>query len=668
TFMLVPLASGQTWTGTANDEKWSTAGNWNPGPPGVGGNVFVSNEAHPVIRLDVDATIGSLTMSGYALIFDDDRLGSTARNLFVQGTTTITVTNHYSTGLDATSGANFRLGTLSNFANGVLADCYLSVYDNDGTASNLPTRIQFRGADVITNNAFVFLEGADAAIVDQDTGLNAFRHLAANTNQFYVGSQLTMSFPGNFANTGDLYVYDETAAPTGSLTINGTITNSGENGYVYVNEGGNLHVTGDFNNSGDDFNGGLFVTGDHPDANFPATVTIDGNLNNAVDSYIFVNGKTAPARLIVKGSMTNNGDVSLRGIGSLEVAGVVTLGSGFFTMQDSATGFETFKMTAARIDLAAGSAFGARGTLFCDLVDNGIFRPGASPGRVTVNGSITMGSTAELQIELGGTTAGTQYDQIVQHNVSSDSVTLGGKLAISFVGGFESTIQNSDSFTILTSDLALSGAFSNVANGGRVQVTNGSGSLVVTSVGNNVVLSSFLPTPLSLTGAVSRKLHGGTTTIDLPLSLDAPATVEPRRGAVATDHLLVFTFSNAIVSGSASVTNGTGNVSGTPSISGNTMSVALSGVSDEQKITVTLSNVTDTLGQVLPTAAVSVRLLVGDVNRDGIVNSGDATQTRTRSGQPVSTANFGADVNTDGTINGGDALIVRGRSGKIVAP
>ena len=503
--------------------------------------------------------------------------------------------------------------------------------------------------------------------MDENTGQNAFRNLAANTNEFYVGSGLTMSFPGNFANTGDLYVYDDLPAPTGSLTINGTITNSGENGYVYVTDGGNLHVTGDFNNSGDDFDGGLFIIARHNDPTIPSTVTIDGNLNNSVDSFILVDGRSSPARLVVKGGITNNGDISLRGIGSLEVAGVVTLGSGFFTMQDSPTGFETFKMTAQRIDLAAGTSFGARGTLFCDLVDNGIFRPGASPGRVTVHGSITMGSTAELQIEVGGTTAATEYDQIVQHSVSSDNVTLGGNLVVTFVNGFESTIQSSNTFTILTSDLALNGAFSNVANGGTLQASNGSGAFTVSYSGNDVILSNYAATPLTLSSAVSRKIHGGTEVLDVPLSLAAPSTVESRRSAVATDHQLIFTFSNALTNGTAALTAGTGAVSGTPSIAGNTMTVNLTGVPNEQKITLTLSNVTDTLGQVLPNTAVSMRLLLGDSNGDGNVNSGDAQQTRNRSGQNASAANFRSDANTDGTINGGDAIVVRARSGTSIA-
>ena len=65
----------------------------------------------------------------------------------------------------------------------------------------------------------------------------------------------------------------------------------------------------------------------------------------------------------------------------------------------------------------------------------------------------------------------------------------------------------------------------------------------------------------------------------------------------------------------------------------------------------------------MPDTHVSFGLLVGDVNGDGVVNSGDTLQTRNRSGQPADATNFRADANLDGIVNSGDALMVRSRSG-----
>ena len=96
---------------------------------------------------------------------------------------------------------------------------------------------------------------------------------------------------------------------------------------------------------------------------------------------------------------------------------------------------------------------------------------------------------------------------------------------------------------------------------------------------------------LLLTGAVSRKIHGATA-FDIPMPLTGEPAVECRSSG--GNHTLVFTFDNNMMSGNASVTSGVGSVSGSPTFSGNTMTVNLTGVADAQKITVTLSGVTDT--------------------------------------------------------------------------
>ena len=55
-------------------------------------------------------------------------------------------------------------------------------------------------------------------------------------------------------------------------------------------------------------------------------------------------------------------------------------------------------------------------------------------------------------------------------------------------------------------------------------------------------------------------------------------------------------------------------------------------------------------------------VLLGDTNGDGVVNAGDALETRNRSGQITNATNFYSDVTIDGVINSGDATIVRSRS------
>jgi outer membrane protein assembly factor BamB len=187
---------------------------------------------------------------------------------------------------------------------------------------------------------------------------------------------------------------------------------------------------------------------------------------------------------------------------------------------------------------------------------------------------------------------------------------------------------------------------------------------------DNKVYAFTVPVPaLQLTSAVSRKTHGAAGTFDIPLPLSGSPGVECRTGGATGDYTQVFTFTNNVTSGNASVTGGIGSVSGMPVFSGNTMTVNLTGVANAQTLTVTLSGVTDEFSQVLPDTPVSVDILIGDTNGNGVVNATDVAQTKAQVGQPVTSSNFRTDVNASGIINATDVAIVKAHSGgSISAP
>ncbi len=75
------------------------------------------------------------------------------------------------------------------------------------------------------------------------------------------------------------------------------------------------------------------------------------------------------------------------------------------------------------------------------------------------------------------------------------------------------------------------------------------------------------------------------------------------------------------------------------------MTVNLTGVTDVQQITVSLSNVTDTFAQISsPTTAVSMNVLAGDTNGSKTVSAADVSQTKAQAGAPITSANFRQDV------------------------
>src|SRR5205807_7324981 len=162
---------------------------------------------------------------------------------------------------------------------------------------------------------------------------------------------------------------------------------------------------------------------------------------------------------------------------------------------------------------------------------------------------------------------------------------------------------------------------------------------------------------LLLMGAVSRKTQGGAGTFDINLPLSGEPGVECRSSG--GNYMQVYTFDNNVVSGSAAVTSGTGNVSGSPTFSGHTMTVNLTGVTDVQRITVTLTGVTDEFSQVLPPTAVNMNVLIGDVNGNKTVNATDVALVKSRVGHAVTGSNFREDVNADGSISSSDVALTK---------
>jgi len=187
--------------------------------------------------------------------------------------------------------------------------------------------------------------------------------------------------------------------------------------------------------------------------------------------------------------------------------------------------------------------------------------------------------------------------------------------------------------------------------------------------GNPITVAIQGPTPdtcnpLLITSTVSRKTHGGAGDFDIDLPLTGEPGVECRSSG--GNHTLLITFTNTMVSGNASVTGGTGSVAGSPTFSGSTMTVNVTGVSDVQKLTVTLSNVTDAFAQVLPDTPVSMNMLIGDTNANKTVNVSDVAQTKGQSGLPVTAANFRTDVNVNGAISVSDIAQVKANAGNSV--
>ena len=174
------------------------------------------------------------------------------------------------------------------------------------------------------------------------------------------------------------------------------------------------------------------------------------------------------------------------------------------------------------------------------------------------------------------------------------------------------------------------------------------------------------PVPsLTPTSVVSRKTHGGAGTFDINLPLTGNVGVECRSGGATNDYQMVISFATPVTVGGASVTSGTGSVSSF-SVSGSQVTVNLTGVTNAQRITVTLSSVND--GTHTGNVPVSMGVLVGDVNGNAVVNASDVSLTKSQVGQAVSSSDFREDVNANGVINSVDVALVKAKVGTALPP
>ncbi len=167
---------------------------------------------------------------------------------------------------------------------------------------------------------------------------------------------------------------------------------------------------------------------------------------------------------IQNGLLLSGGDTGQLNYGVIRVLGgtfvVNQTPAGYFSNTDTLKVYPgatlqvtggTFRNETAGV-LAGGGTLDMSGTTF---INNGTINPGASPGLLNITGNVSFGSTAVLNMELGGLAAGTQYDAI---QISGDAV-LNGTINLSLVNGFFP--QPGNAFDLVTCG-SHSGGFTNV--------------------------------------------------------------------------------------------------------------------------------------------------------------------------------------------------------------
>ena len=408
-----------------------------------------------------------------------------------------------------------------------------------------------------------------------------------------------MNFSLNFTNSAAGVIQADNSGQTLQLNTMGTLTNNGL--FAARNGATLLRSGGTFTNfSGSTLTGGAYLTA-------------DSTLNLNIDPIIF-----------------NDATVVLSGPSSVFTA-IDSIGQndGTFVI----TNGRTFAAAPSGPDSPAGTAF--------PNVDTLIIGPNNST--FTVTGDYAQGSSSVLEIVIGADYPNPDFHHL---NVSGNA-NLAGTLNVKLANGYVPA--PGQMFEIIHAG-AINNGFVTV-NGATVTYT--STGVFINATGDT--------NALQLTRAVSRKTHGPAGTFDIDLPLTGAPGVECRSSG--GNHTLVFTFSNNLLSGNASLTTGIGTVSGSPTFAGKTMTVNLTGVADAQQVTVTLSGLTDVFSQTLPNQTINMGLLLGDTTGNGTVDASDIAQTKAQAGMAVTQANFRQDVTANGMISASDIALVKSRTG-----
>lgn len=332
----------------------------------------------------------------------------------------------------------------------------LTLYLNSSSGSDNTTSYKFAGSNsfagsVRVNRGVLVLTNANSvgsATIVMDSNANTTAGNLRFDNSMTLANNISMlgTYPVNTnANTVTL---------TGTVTGAGGLTKLGAGNLILNNTNG---YTGNTTVS----NGTLTANNTSGSATGLGTVIVSGATLAGIG---FVGGKVqlnGSATLSSTGTLTLNDTLTATGTGNAIESGSTI---------DSAAVSITGSLTVNGTLLGSGSvtvagALGGSGTINKGVnVTGGSISPGNSPGILTIAGDVTMDSGSSLNIEIGGATEGTGYDQL-KVDGTGQLVTMGGTLNVSQFGGYVPSI--GEVYYIVKNDNSngLAGSFTGLASG-----------------------------------------------------------------------------------------------------------------------------------------------------------------------------------------------------------
>jgi fibronectin-binding autotransporter adhesin len=454
---------------------------------------FITTTTGFDFNADVQAGGARFDTNGFDIGVGIIMAGSGALSKSGAGTLTLSAVNAYTGGTTVTAGT-LALGVANAVANtgaflidGASAVAGISTFNQSTGAVTLRSGSMTGSTGVWTAASFTAESGSISAILagtggfTKNTAGTVTMTGAANTLTGGVtvdGGVLLLNKAGDIASiaAGNAVIVNEGATlrlgnhgqiadGITSLTLNaGTLDiagfREGVNSAITLNSGTIAGADTGFLLS----RGGFVGTGTNTIGSRVSTRAADANSG----VFNITSGTTTVTNSVITDEFGGTGGLlTKRGAGTLVLSGSTNSYTGATTVE-AGTLVVNGGITVSTTTVQSGATISGTGSVRNLTINSGGFiNPGNSPGTLTVNGTYTQAGT--LVAEITGLTAGTQHDQVVVNG----AVNLSGSLTVQFSGS--TTYNVGDMIFLLVNDStdAITGTFSNFAQGDFVQSYGG---------------------------------------------------------------------------------------------------------------------------------------------------------------------------------------------------
>ena len=386
--------------------------------------------------------------------------------------------------------------------------------------------------DITTNQSFTF--------TDLDIGEGTFRGGGGNltiTGSMVWNGEAVISGFGTLTIASGAVLHLSTGYYLGTETLNGVmLDNAGmatlvgavgsdnglalENGAEFVNEPGGIFT--------------ILTSG---------PITSDGTATAFVNQGSLIQPATAIGQTIIEPAFTQTttgttvvivSNLTLDGSGSSATnAGSVTVESGgtlsVSTDYDQSAGSTTLiqgVFSGVNLNVDGGTLSGI-GVVNANVTNSGQVIPGGTgaAGLLTIDGNYVQSAAGSLDVELGGTMAGSQYDQIAV----SGTASLGGLVNVALISTFAPTLNNAFQILTFASSSGNFGFYNGIVLGYRLFLDPTLNPTNLTLTVQPAVTTTTLSTPASPSVSGQGVTLTATVTMALP-----PTTIDPSATGTVT--------------------------------------------------------------------------------------------------------------------------------------